>query len=119
MKIISFSSIKNLIQWINHKLNHKIEHFTKKNLKETLIKGGIPLLIIIIIWEIIEDIIFPIFFGYLGYYFHSIFYTLIPVSWLLCLHWLVVPFFWGLWLKYSQPLSMSFLKFTNKLNKRK
>ena len=87
---------------MKHRLQHKLEHISLQELKDVIIKGGIPLLIIVIGWEIIEDIIFPIVFWWLGNKIHTAFYSVIPVSWLLCLHWLIVPILWGLWMKISK-----------------
>ena len=90
---------KDCLSWISHRLKHKAEHFSLKELKKILVEGGLAMLVIVITWEIIEDILFPILFGALGKFLHPAFYTLIPVSWILCLHWLVVPVVWGLWMK--------------------
>jgi hypothetical protein len=92
---------KSTLSKIKHRLRHKLEHFTIKELKNALIKGGVPLLVIIIGWEIIEDILFPVIFAGLGWSIHPVFYTFIPVTWLLCLHWLTVPILWALWLKFN------------------
>jgi len=70
--------------------------------KETIKDHGIALLIIIVMWEIVEDIGFPILFIWLGKNIHPAFLAGAPASWLLCLHWLVVPFFWGIWIKFSK-----------------
>ena len=63
---------------------------------------GLSLLIITIVWEIIEDIVFPVIFYYLGKHINPIFYAMIPTSLLACVHWLVVPFIWGLWIKIKK-----------------
>ena len=99
-KITSF--IKKSMSWLVHHLHHKIEHFTLKALKNLVIEGGIPLLVIVIGWEIIEDVAFPVLFALLGRWIHPIFYAGIPVAWVLCLHWLMVPLLWTLWLKYRK-----------------
>lgn len=88
--------------WLCHRLHHKIEHFTLKELKKAFIKGGAPLLVIVVVWEIIEDVLFPLLFAFLGKHINSSFYALIPASWLMCLHWLVVPVAWGLWMKLKK-----------------
>jgi hypothetical protein len=100
LKLSSF--LKSTVSNVKHRLHHKAGHFKFSELKKSLVKGGIPLLVIVVGWEIIEDILFPILFGAMGWAVHPIFYTFIPVSWLLCLHWLAVPILWGLWLKISK-----------------
>ena len=95
------SFVMTTITKLKHRLYHKLEHFTFDKLKKSLVKGGIPLLVIIIGWEFIEDILFTILFGVMGWAVHPVFYAFVPVSWLLCLHWLAVPILWGLWLKIS------------------
>jgi hypothetical protein len=96
------SVIKNACHWVKHRLQHKLEHISLQELKDAIVKGGIPLLVIVVGWEIIEDIIFPIVFWWLGNKIHPAFYSVIPVSWLLCLHWLIVPILWRLWMKISK-----------------
>ena len=81
------------------RLKHKIQDLSLTNLKNILKEHGLALLVITIVWEIIEDIVFPIIFYYLGKYINPIFYTMIPASLILCVHWLVVPFTWSLWIK--------------------
>ena len=93
--------VKSTFKKIKHRLYHKIEQFKPSELKKSLVKGGIPLLVIVVGWDVIEDVLFPILFGAMGWAVHPVFYTFIPVSWLLCLHWLTVPILWGLWLKIS------------------
>jgi len=80
--------IKNLV--------HKIQ-FWKLNLKEIFISYGLPFVIIIIGWEIVEDILFPILMFLLGRFVHPLFYGLIPASWFMCLHPIVVPILFGFW----------------------
>jgi hypothetical protein len=86
---------------VKHQIQHKLHHLTLSSFKKIMIKGGLSLLIITVMWEIIEDVIFPCLFWLLGRFIHPIFYTGIPISWAICLHWLVVPFVWGLWMKYK------------------
>ncbi len=101
MKLNIFSSLKKGFAWCKHRLNHKLQHFNSTELKKLLLKGGISLVIIVIGWEIIEDVLFPIAFWTLGKFVHPVFYAGIPVSWMLCLHWLAVPVLWGFWHKIS------------------
>jgi len=86
-------------RWIKNRLAHKIDHIRWSTIKSTLREHGLALVIIIVGWEIIEDILFPMLFVYLGNHVHPIFYTFAPAAWLLCLHWLMVPFLWGVWIK--------------------
>lgn len=92
--------MKNVLVWIRNKINHKLQHLEKKKMIEIIKRDGVALVVIIVLWEIIEDIIFPVSFGVLGKYVHPIFYAGIPVSWVLCLHWFVVPIAWGIWCKF-------------------
>lgn len=91
--------MKSFFKSIIKKIKHKLHHFELSELKKSFIKGGIPLLVIIIMWEIIEDILFPIVFGILGTTVHPAFYAGIPIAWTLCLHWVMVPLLWTIWLK--------------------
>jgi len=93
------STIKKAISWGVDRLRHKLNHLSLNELKETFVKGGIPLLVIIVGWEILEDLVFPAIFWWLGNNIHPIFYSAIPVSWLLCFHWVAVPIIWTLWKK--------------------
>lgn len=89
------------LHWLSDRLKHKLHHFSLRSVKDNLKKHGMALVVITILWEIIEDILFPVIFGLLGKYVNPFFYGGIPVAWLLCLHWLMVPFLWGLWIKIS------------------
>lgn len=93
--------IKDFPGWFKERVHHKLEHFSLAELKKVIVEGGLPLLIIVVGWEIIEDILFPMIFTAMGFIIHPIFYLGVPVSWALCLHWLAVPFLWGLWMKYK------------------
>ena len=88
-----------VFRWIKHRLLHKLEHLRWSSIKQTLREHGMALVIIIVGWEIIEDILFPILFVWLGTHVHPIFLAGVPVSWLLCFHWLTVPLLWGAWIK--------------------
>ena len=103
------STIKKAISWTTHRLRHKLQHFSLNELKEVFVKGGIPLVVIVVGWEILEDLIFPVVFWWLGENLHPVFYSAIPASWLLCLHWAAVPVIWTLWKtiskKYIEPIS--------------
>lgn len=93
------STVVRMYEWVKCRFQHKLEHLSKQELKDSIIRGGIPLLVIFVGWEIIEDVLFPVAFLWLGKNVHPIFYGAIPVSWLLCLHWLMVPILWGAWMK--------------------
>jgi len=86
-------------KWIKHRLGHKLEHFKWSSIKKTFKEHGLALVVIIIAWEIIEDVLFPLLFIFLGKHVHSVFYAGAPASWLLCVHWLVVPATWSWWVK--------------------
>ena len=86
-------------RWIKHRLSHKLEHVRWSTIKESFKQHGLALVVIIVIWEVIEDILFPILFIFLGNNVHPGFLAGVPVSWLLCLHWLAVPIMWGTWVK--------------------
>lgn len=89
----------NLFKWIKSRILHKVEHLKIDYFLSVLKKEGPALFIIVLAWEIIEDILFPLFFGFLGKNVNKVFYAAIPVSWVLCLHWLAVPIIWGVWVK--------------------
>ena len=89
------------LRWMSGRLQHKLHHFSLKAVKDNLKKHGIALVIITVAWEVIEDVLFPVLFGLLGKYVNPVFYGGIPVAWLLCLHWLMVPLLWGIWVKIS------------------
>lgn len=91
-----FKQVSNLTM---HQVRHKMKHLSLSFFKDSMIKGGVALLVITIVWEIIEDVIFPAMFWALGKWVHPAFYAGIPVSWILCLHWIAVPLIWGLWMK--------------------
>jgi len=88
-------------RWIKHRLSHKIDHIKWSSIKKTFKENGLALVVIIVLWEIIEDVGFPLLFVLLGKYTHPSFYAAVPVSWLLCLHWIAVPLMWGWWIKFK------------------
>ncbi len=91
-----------ILKWIKHRLSHKIEHFKWSSIKAVFKEHGLALVVIIIGWEIIEDVLFPLLFIFLGNHVHPAFYAGAPASWLICIHWLVVPFTWSLWVKHGR-----------------
>jgi len=88
-----------IFNWIKQRLKHKIEHFSWQSIKNIMREHGLALVIIILGWEIIEDVLFPILFTWLGINVHPIFLAGVPVSLLLCLHWIAVPLLWSAWIK--------------------
>tara|TARA_R100000008_G_scaffold72440_3_gene50639 strand:- start:1309 stop:1611 length:303 start_codon:yes stop_codon:yes gene_type:complete len=94
--------LKKAWNWIKHRIGHKLHHVSSGSLKKTLKEHGLALVVIIVAWEIIEDVLFPLLFAGLGKFVHPAFYTLIPVAWIGCLHWLMVPLMWGFWIKITQ-----------------
>ncbi len=91
-----------LYRWIKSRLSHKLEHLRWTNVKSILKEHGLALVIIIVGWEIVEDIVFPIIFALLGNYVHPAFFAGIPVAWIVCLHWFMVPVLWGAWIKIKK-----------------
>jgi len=85
--------------WTKDRLKHKLEHFKLSYLLGVFKKHGTALLVIVIMWEIVEDILFPILFLWLGKNVNPWFITGAPISWLLCLHPIMVPATWALWVK--------------------
>jgi hypothetical protein len=88
-----------LYKWAKGRVSHKLSHFKIESMKRTLRENGLALLVIIVGWEIIEDVVFPAIFAVLGKYVHPGFYAGIPAAWIICLHWLMVPLLWGIWIK--------------------
>ena len=82
-----------------HRFTHKLRHFKLSHFKKILREHGMAFLVIFIIWEIIEDVLFPAIFALLGKHVHPAFYAGIPAAWIICLHWLMVPVLWGVWIK--------------------
>ncbi|MBO90257.1 MAG: hypothetical protein CMP14_12110, partial [Rickettsiales bacterium] len=80
-------------------VSHKLGHLKPAYLLDILAKHGLSLVVIIVVWEIIEDVGFPLLFIWLGKHVHPMFYAGAPAAWILCLHWLVVPLTWKLWMK--------------------
>jgi hypothetical protein len=80
---------------------HRLQHLSISNFKKILKEHGIALLVIIIGWELIEDILFPVIFWQLGQHVNPAFFVGIPASLIICLHWLIVPIAWGMWIRLS------------------
>ena len=91
-----------LYNWLKVQISHKLETFKWTNIKKTFKEHGLALVVIIVGWEIIEDVIFPAIFALLGNYVHPVFFTGIPVAWIVCLHWFMVPLLWGWWIKIKK-----------------
>ena len=90
-----------LLKWFKDKFKHKLEHLRWTNVKKMFKEHGLALVVIIVGWEIVEDVLFPAIFALLGNYVHPVFFTGIPVAWIVCLHWLMVPLLWGAWVKFK------------------
>lgn len=90
------------LRWAYERLKHKLMHFHPTHLMDTLKEHGLALVVIFVVWEIIEDILFPILFIWLGNNVNPWFITGAPISWLMCLHPVVVPIAWGAWIKISR-----------------
>tara|TARA_R110000737_G_scaffold301955_1_gene309007 strand:- start:79 stop:387 length:309 start_codon:yes stop_codon:yes gene_type:complete len=91
-----------ILRWVKDRIAHKLSHISLASIKETLCEHGLALVIIIIGWEIVEDVLFPLLFIFLGNNVHPVFYTGAPAAWLLCLHWLMVPLTWSLWVRFQK-----------------
>jgi hypothetical protein len=91
-----------LFNWIKQRFSHKLEHLKWANVKNIFRENGLALVVIIVGWEIVEDVLFPAIFALLGKYIHPAFFAGIPVAWVICLHWLMVPFLWGIWIKFKK-----------------
>ncbi len=89
------------LRWLKHRIGHKLEHIRPSRLMDTIVEHGIALVVIIVAWEIIEDILFPLIFIWLGKNVNPWFLAGAPVSWLMCLHPVAVPFMWAAWIKFS------------------
>lgn len=89
-------------RWVKTRIDHKLEHLRWSKIKSSLQQYGLALVVIIVGWEIIEDVLFPLLFIFLGNHVHPVFYAGAPASWLLCIHWLVVPITWSWWIRVSQ-----------------
>jgi hypothetical protein len=89
-------------RWVKERIGHKLEHFKLSNIKKIFRENGLALVVIIVGWEIVEDIVFPAIFAILGKYVHPVFFTGIPIAWIVCLHWFMVPVIWGIWIKIKK-----------------
>ena len=81
--------------WNN--IKNKIFFWKIPNLKDLFLKYGLAFFVILILWEIVEDVLFPALFLFLGNSYDPLFYTLIPSTWLICLHPIAVPILWSAW----------------------
>jgi hypothetical protein len=91
-----------MVKWIKDRVAHKLQNFSWANIKKIFRENGLALVVIIVGWEIVEDVVFPVIFALLGNYVHPVFFTGIPVAWIVCLHWLMVPLLWGWWIKIKK-----------------
>ena len=88
-----------LYKWFINRISHKLSHLKTENIKRMFRENGLALVVIIVGWEIVEDIVFPALFALLGKYVHPAFFAGIPVAWIVCLHWFMVPVLWAIWIK--------------------
>ena len=88
--------------WIKSRVSHKLEHCRWANIKKTFKEHGLALVVIIVGWEIVEDVVFPLIFALLGNYVHPAFFAGIPASFIVCLHWFMVPVLWGWWINFKR-----------------
>ena len=94
--------IKGFWSWAKHRITHKLDHIRPTNLLDVLAKHGLALMVIIVAWEIIEDVLFPLLFIWMGNNIHPVFLVGAPAAWLICLHWLMVPLTWSMWIKLKE-----------------
>lgn len=94
--------MQRLLSWFKHRLKHKAAHFSREKISKFLKDNGPAFVVIFLTWEIIEDVLFPVLFIWLGHNVDPWFFTIVPASWLLCLHPLVVPALWWLWLRFTR-----------------
>ena len=78
-------------------IKHKISFWTWPKIKEKFLKYGLPFFVILVVWEIFEDVVFPIVAYLLGKHVDPLFYSFIPVAWIVCLHPIAVPVMWYGW----------------------
>jgi hypothetical protein len=83
------------------------KYFRLSHIKELFKEHGLAFAIIFIIWEVVEIIMFPLLFWWLGNNVNPWFLTGAPVSWLLCVHPIVVPITWAIWIKISRRTNES------------
>jgi len=93
--------MKKIFSEIYHNIKHKLKFWTPENGKKLIVEYGVPFFVILIIWEIIEDILFPYTAYLLGTYLNPVFYTLMPISWIICLHPIAVPILWSWWVFFK------------------
>jgi len=84
-----------------HNIKHKLEFWTPKHAKALVMKYGVPFFVILVVWEIIEDILFPCVAYLLGQHVNPVFYSFIPVAWIVCLHPIAVPILWSGWVYFK------------------
>ncbi len=94
-----------IFRWVRDRFKHKLGHFKPSYLLGILKEHGASLVVIIIAWEIIEDILFPILFIWLGKNINPWFLTGAPISWLICLHPIMVPITWKIWVSIKNKLT--------------
>ena len=88
-----------MINKIKKNVSHKLSFWKKEKLKKIIVEYGVPFLVILIVWEIFEDFIFPAICYWLGQYWPA-FYAAIPTLWIVCLHPVVVPILWWIYVRF-------------------
>ena len=83
------------------------KYFRLSYIKELFKEHGLAFAVIFVVWEVIEIVMFPLLFWWLGNNVNPWFLTGAPVSWLLCVHPIVVPITWAIWIKISRRTNES------------
>jgi hypothetical protein len=83
------------------------KYFHLSHIKGLFKEHGLAFAVIFTIWEVVEIIMFPLLFIWLGNNINPWFLTGAPVSWLLCVHPIVVPITWAIWIKISRRTNES------------
>ena len=91
-----------MVKRIRNWFKHKLKHISIDNIKRLLKENGMAFVVIFIIWEVIEDILFPVLFYWLGNNVNPWFHTAIPISFIVCLHGIMVPLTWTIWIKFRR-----------------
>ena len=84
-----------------HNVKHKLKFWTPAHAKKLIVEYGVPFFVILVVWEVIEDVLFPFVAYLLGLYVNPVFYTFIPVAWIMCLHPIAVPILWSGWVYFK------------------
>ncbi len=91
--------LKKLATWLKERISHKIKLLSLSKVRDVLKKHGLAIAVIFVSWELFEDFVLPILFTWMGAYVHPFFYMLAPVAVFMCLHPIMVPLIFGVYLK--------------------